>query len=89
MILDLCAVACSVAFIFMTWVVIRDSQKNEVVRCKDCKGFMEYTRDYARLFSATEGADGDCYIRVMNSDDKQFCACKYDDFCSYGERKEE
>ena len=59
-----------------------------VVRCKDCKRFMEYTRDYARLFPTAEGADGDCYIRVMNSDDKQFCACKYDDFCSYGERKD-
>ena len=30
MILDLCAVTCSVAFVFMTWVVIKDSQKNEL-----------------------------------------------------------
>ena len=30
MILDLCAVTCAVAFVFMTLVVIRDSQKNEV-----------------------------------------------------------
>ncbi len=56
----------------------------EVVRCKACKCFMEYTKEYAQ---SVEGADGDCYIRVMNSDDKQFCACKYDDFCSYGERR--
>ena len=40
MILDLCAVTCTIAFVFMTWVVIRDSQKNEVVRCKDCKHYV-------------------------------------------------
>lgn len=56
-----------------------------VVRCRDCKHFMEYTREYAQT---TEGADGDCYIKLMNSYDKQYFACTYDDFCSYGERKE-
>lgn len=56
-----------------------------VVRCRDCKYFMEYTREYAQN---ADGADGDCYIRVMNSCNEQFRSCNYDDFCSYGERKE-
>ena len=56
-----------------------------VVRCKDCKQFMEYTKEYKRC---VEGADGDCRIRVFHSGEKQFIACKYSDFCSYGERKD-
>ncbi len=56
----------------------------ETVRCKDCKHFMEYTKEYKRC---VEGADGDCRIRLLHSGDKQFIACKYSDFCSYGERK--
>lgn len=56
-----------------------------VVRCKDCECFMEYTKEHAQ---SVEGADGDCYIRVMNSDDRQFCGVRYIDFCSYGERKD-
>ena len=55
-----------------------------VVRCKDCKYFMEYTEKYKRC---VEGADGDCRIRLFHSCDKQFIACKYSNFCSYGERK--
>lgn len=58
----------------------------ETVRCKDCKHFMEYTEKYKRC---VEGADGDCRIRLFHSCDKQFIACKYSDFCSYGERKED
>lgn len=57
----------------------------EVVRCKDCKRFMEYNEDYVR---EVEKTDGDCYIRKMYSCDTQFCAVKSDDFCSYGKRKE-
>lgn len=57
----------------------------EIVRCRDCKEFMEYTREYAQT---TDGAEGDCYIRLMNGREKQYAACKYDDFCSYGERKD-
>lgn len=57
-----------------------------VVHCKECKSFMEYTKEYAL---SVEGADGDCYIKIMNSDDKQFCSCKYDDFCSYGAKIDE
>lgn len=56
----------------------------EVVRCKDCKHFCEYSDSYK---SEVEGADGDCFIRVLNSDNHQFNGVKYDDFCSYGERK--
>lgn len=58
----------------------------EVVRCKDCKHFMEYSEEYQRK---VEGADGDCYLRVMCSIDKQFQTVCCDDFCSYGERREE
>lgn len=58
----------------------------EVVQCKDCKQFMEYTKEYKRY---VEGADGDCRIRLLHSGEKQFIACKYSDFCSYGERKED
>jgi hypothetical protein len=56
----------------------------EVFRCKDCKKFIEYSDDYK---FKVEGADGDCHIRLMHSTDNQFCAVKYDDFCSYGRRK--
>lgn len=56
-----------------------------VVRCRDCKYFMEYTMEYAQN---AYGADGDCYIRVMNSCNEQFRSCNYDDFCSCGERKD-
>ena len=53
----------------------------EVVRCKDCKYFQEYTNEYKRN---VENADGDCYLRVMYSDDYQFDAVKYCDYCSMG-----
>jgi hypothetical protein len=56
----------------------------EVVRCKNCKNFCEYSDSYK---SEVEGADGDCYIRILNSDNNQFNGVKYDDFCSYGERR--
>lgn len=55
----------------------------EVVRCKDCKYFMEYANE-----GKVEGADGDCFIRMSYSLDHQFYAVKCDDFCGYGERKE-
>lgn len=53
----------------------------EVVRCKECKYFREYTNEYKRN---VENADGDCYLRVMYSDDYQFDAVKYCDYCSMG-----
>ena len=54
----------------------------EVVRCKDCK--------YAMLLRKPEGKlIADCWIRKMNSEDEQFCMVSGDDFCSYGERRED
>ena len=56
----------------------------EVVRCKDCKYLKEYSDEYKQN---VEKADGDCYFKWMYSCDKQYAACKYNEFCSYGERK--
>lgn len=56
-----------------------------IVLCHDCKNFMEYTKEYMQT---VEGANGDCYIRLISGADKPFCACKYDDFCSYGKRND-
>ena len=56
-----------------------------IVWCHDCKNFLEYTKEYTQT---VDGANGDCYIRLVSGADKQFCACKYDDFCSYGKRKD-
>ena len=36
-----------------------------------------------------ESADGDCYLRLINSVDKQFQAVCCNDFCSYGKRKDD
>lgn len=55
----------------------------QVVRCKDCKNFMEYKATYR---PDVEKANGDCYIRVVRSDDRQFWAVQYDDFCSLGQK---
>ena len=59
-------------------------KQSEVVRCKDCNYFMEYTSTYK---SEVEKADGDCYIRLMNSENRQYCACQHDDFCSFAKMK--
>lgn len=56
----------------------------EVVRCKDCKRFMEYAED-----KNVEGASGTCYLRMMYSLEEQFYSVKYDDFCSCGERRKD
>ena len=53
----------------------------EVVRCEKCKYFREYSDAHKR---AVERADGDCYLKLTHSCDKQFIACRYNDFCSYG-----
>ena len=58
----------------------------DVVRCKDCKYFIEYTDEY---MCRVEKANGECYIRLMNSDNEQYCACEYNDFCSRGRRRED
>ena len=56
----------------------------EVVRCKDCKQFIEY----AEGIQCVEKANGDCYIRMMYSLYKPFCSVTYDDFYSYGKRRD-
>ena len=56
----------------------------EVVRCEKCKYFREYSDAHKR---AVERADGDCFLKLTHSCDEQFIACRYNDFCSYGERK--
>lgn len=56
----------------------------EVVRCEKCKHFAEYSDEYK---GEVEGADGDCFIRILNSDNNQFNGVKYVDFCSCGERR--
>ena len=54
----------------------------EVVRCKDCKQLMLWCKP-------TDKVIGECFIRKMNSEDEQFCMVGADDFCSYGERKDD
>ena len=55
----------------------------EVVRCKDCNQFSENIEGTRPI----EGADGKCFIRMVHSIDTQYCGVCYDDYCSYGERK--
>lgn len=57
----------------------------EVVRCRECKHFWEYSEEHK---ATVENADGDCAIRKWRSDDEQFCAVTKDDYCSLGERRE-
>lgn len=52
----------------------------EVIRCKDCKSFWQYTDEYKQK---VEGADGDCYVGIMSNGYDQFNARKFNDFCSY------
>lgn len=56
----------------------------EVVRCRNCMMFMEFTPEHKRKMKA----DGDCYFRVLNSMDERFCCVKFEDYCSMGKRKE-
>lgn len=53
--------------------------------CRECRCFSEYTEEYRQNVN---GADGDCVFRKMYSDDEQFIARKYSDFCSDGKPKE-
>lgn len=50
-----------------------------VVRCKDCKHFREYT---------TVGTVCTKYIKSLSGREVGLRATGKDDFCSYGERKE-
>ena len=56
-----------------------------VVRCKDCRQFIEYSKQRKKT---AEDADGDCKIRMFNSNYEAFIGVKYNDFCSYGEKRE-
>ena len=58
----------------------------EVVRCRDCENFWEYTEEHK---ATVENADGDCAIRKWRSDDEQFCAVTKDDYCSLARRKKD
>ena len=66
------------------WNLVQDAptiDAVEVVRCKDCKQLMLWCKP-------TDKVIGECFIRKMNSEDEQFCMVGADDFCSYGERKD-
>lgn len=56
-----------------------------VVRCQNCVNFMEYCEEYKER---VQGADGDCRLRLLNSDFEQFCAVEKNDYCSLGIKKE-
>lgn len=58
----------------------------EVVRCKDCEHFMEYRAEHT---SEVKGATGDCYLRIMHSNDKHYIPVKPDGFCSDGIKEKE
>lgn len=58
----------------------------EVVKCRDCDNFWEYTEEHK---ATVENADGDCAIRKWRSDDEQFCAVTKDDYCSLARRKKD
>ena len=67
-------------------LIIEEIEKAEgidIVRCGECKHFIEYSDEYKQK---VEKADGDCYFKLLYSCDNQYSACKYNDFCSYGER---
>lgn len=53
-----------------------------VVRCAKCKYSMLWRKP-------TDKAVGDCIIRKMHSEDDWFYAVAADDFCSYGEKRDE
>jgi hypothetical protein len=61
----------------------------EVVRCKDCVKFVPYTADDKADGLTVEGTHGVCFWRLFNNGDKKFCAVNNNEFCSYGERKEQ
>ena len=57
----------------------------KVVRCKDCKYFLQYSEKYKQEVKC---ADGDCFIKCLHSEEVQYCPCKNDDYCSFGERRD-
>ena len=57
----------------------------KVLRCKECKYFLQYSEKYKQ---EVECADGDCFIKCLHSEEVQYCPCKNDDYCSFGERRD-
>lgn len=57
-----------------------------VVHCKNCAFFDEYSKHPKRYLYKVEGADGVCFLRRLNSDNSQFHARRFEDFCSDGEK---
>ena len=57
----------------------------KVVRCKECEYFLQYSEKYKQ---EVECADGDCFIKRLHSEEVQYCPCKNDDYCSFGERRD-
>lgn len=57
----------------------------EVVRCRDCEYFMQYTKEYAE----EAFGDGDCRIATISGAEDQYCFRFGHDYCSYGERRSE
>lgn len=54
-----------------------------VVRCKDCKQFMEF-RDSEK---EKQGCDGTCYRLIMHCFDNDFAMVNATDYCSWGVKR--
>lgn len=54
-----------------------------LIHCGQCDHFLAYTENFKRRSVPKEGADGDCYIRTIYSDDPRYNAVGCHDFCSY------
>ena len=61
------------------------TKRVDVVRCRECKYFLQYSEKYKQ---EVECADGDCFIKCLHSEEVQYCPCKNDDYCSFGERRD-
>lgn len=55
-----------------------------VVRCKDCKQFMEF-RDSEK---EKQGCDGTCYRLIMHCFDNDFAMVNATDCCSWGVKRD-
>ena len=65
-----------------------NSDAIQVVRCKDCESFLEYVHKYKQPLNHV--FDGECKIRLVKDENpnSDFCKVRYNDYCSYGTRKE-
>lgn len=60
-----------------------------IIHCEKCDHFRAYTENFKQRSVPREGADGDCYIRLLYSDDPRFNAVARCDFCSFAVLKRE